>query len=73
MKTDMMLLALAPMALRMATSLFFSMTTMTSVLMMLSAPTRTIMVRITNMVIFSSLRAETRLRFMSFQSLVQKG
>ena len=55
MKMGMMLLAEAPMARRMATSLVFSMTTMTSVLMMFSAPTSTIMVKITNMVSFLKL------------------
>jgi len=72
-KIVMMLLAEAPMALRIATSLVFSMTTITSVLIMFRAPTSTIMVKMTNMANFSSLSAEKRLLFITFQSLVQYG
>ena len=73
MKTAIMLVDVAPIALSMAISLVFSITTITRVLMIFNAPTSTIMVRIMNMVIFSSLRAERRLLFMACQSLVQYG
>ena len=49
------------MALRMATSRVFSMTTITKVLIIFKAPTSTIMVRMMNMVSFSSFNAEKRL------------
>ena len=61
----------APIERRMAISRPFSMTTITRLEMMLKAATRMIRVRMRNMVTFSSLRAEKRLRFMSIQSRAQ--
>jgi hypothetical protein len=61
----------APIALSTAISLPFSITTMTREPMMLNAATTTMSVRMTNMVIFSSFRAEKRFWFISRQSRIQ--
>ncbi|KAF5035606.1 hypothetical protein DSECCO2_583870 [anaerobic digester metagenome] len=51
----------------MAMSRVFSMTSMTSVVMMEKEPTSTIMTRMTNMAVFSRCNALKRLPFMSIQ------
>ena len=63
-----MLARVAPIDLRTAMSLRFSITTITSVATMLNAATSTISRRTMKYTVFSSLMAEKRLWFISFQS-----
>ncbi len=73
MKTRITEPRLAPMVRRIAISRALSFTSMIRLEMMLKAATRMMRVRITNMAIFSSLRASKRFLFMLFQLRVQKG
>ncbi len=59
--------AVAPMDMRMAMSLVFSMTSITSEVMMEKEPTRMTITRTMNMPNRSSWRAAKRLAFMSIQ------
>ena len=59
--------AVAPMDMRIAISRVFSMTSMTSDVMMEKEPTRMTMARTMNMPMRSSWRAANRLAFMSIQ------
>ena len=61
------------MDIKIAMSLFFSITIIISVLTILNAATRTIKVNIINMAILSSARAENRFLFIWPQSLAQYG
>ena len=70
-KIFMMLLEVAPIDFRTAISLFFSMTTIISVVIMLKVATRTMRLRMINMTLFSSLRAEKRFLFISIQFRAQ--
>ncbi len=64
-----MLCLVAPMALRIAISFCFSVTIMVNVLTMLNEATIVIRTRRRNIIVFSSLSAENRLRFICIQSL----
>ncbi len=63
----------APMDMSMAMSRVFSMTSMTSVVMMENEPTSTMSTRITAMAVFSSFSAAKRLAFISIQWRVYSG
>ncbi len=63
----------APIDIRIAMSLVFSITTMMRVLMMLKAATITMRTRMMNITTFSSFRAENRFRLLCIQSFAQKG
>ena len=65
MKIHIILFAVAPMAMRIPISLFFSITMRMSVLTMFNEATRTIRLMVINIINFSSFRALKRERFRS--------
>ena len=71
MKIFIILLRVAPIDLRIAISLVFSITTMIKVPTILNAATRIMRVRMMNITIFSNFRAEKRFLFILIQSLLQ--
>ena len=69
MKMRRMLRLVAPIALRIAISFCFSVTIIVKVLTMLNEATIVIKTRRRNIIVFSSFKAEKRLRFICIQSL----